>query len=97
MGVHDFETKSEFEAKVFNTEDDKLMVLDCFATWLDVDQIPDAAKELGIRGMPSFMFFRNGDKIDEVVGANPAAIENRIKKHTGRDDEEKPAAPAAQN
>ena len=29
--------------------------------------------------MPTFMFFRNGEKVSEVVGANPKAIEAAIK------------------
>lgn len=56
---------------------------------LDVDEVPDVAQELGIRAMPTFLLFKNGDKVDEVVGANPKALENAIKKNLGE------AAPAA--
>jgi thioredoxin 1 len=31
--------------------------------------------------MPTFILFKDGDKVDEVVGANPKAIEAAIKKH----------------
>jgi thioredoxin 1 len=41
--------------------------------------VPDVAQELGIRAMPTILFFNNGEKITEVVGANPQAIENGIK------------------
>ncbi|CEJ57158.1 hypothetical protein PMG11_05863 [Penicillium brasilianum] len=42
---------------------------------VNVDDVPDVAQELGIRAMPTFLFFNKGEKITEVVGANPHAIE----------------------
>ncbi|KAF2846869.1 thioredoxin-domain-containing protein [Plenodomus tracheiphilus IPT5] len=45
---------------------------------LDVDEVPDVAQELGIRAMPTFLLFKAGDKIAEVVGANPKALEAAI-------------------
>jgi thioredoxin 1 len=45
----------------------------------DVDESPDVAQELGIRAMPTFLFFKNGEKITEVVGVNPPALEAAIK------------------
>jgi thioredoxin 1 len=44
----------------------------------NVDEVPDVAQELGIRAMPTFLFFDKGQKITEVVGANPRAIEDAI-------------------
>lgn len=50
---------------------------------LDVDEVPDVAQELGIRAMPTFLVFKDGEKIQEIVGANPkallAAIESAVK------------------
>ncbi|OAL03829.1 thioredoxin-domain-containing protein [Phaeosphaeriaceae sp. SRC1lsM3a] len=48
---------------------------------LDIDEVPDVAQELGIRAMPTFVFFKNGEKVGEVVGANPKAIEAGIQEH----------------
>jgi thioredoxin 1 len=46
---------------------------------LDVDEVPDVAQELGIRAMPTFLLFKNGEKVAEIVGANPKALEAAIK------------------
>ncbi|KAF2829337.1 thioredoxin-domain-containing protein [Ophiobolus disseminans] len=48
---------------------------------LDIDEVPEVAKDLGIRAMPTFVFFKNGEKVGEVVGANPKAIEAGIQEH----------------
>jgi len=48
---------------------------------IDVDEAMDVAQELGIRAMPTFLLFKNGEKVAEIVGANPAALEAAIKKN----------------
>ena len=45
---------------------------------LDVDEVPDVAQELGVRAMPTFIFFKDGEKVDEVVGANPAKLKSTV-------------------
>ncbi|KAJ5692349.1 Thioredoxin [Penicillium macrosclerotiorum] len=50
---------------------------------IDVDKVGDVAQELGVRAMPTIMFFQGGEKITEVVGANVPAIEAQIKALTG--------------
>ncbi|CAO3664508.1 hypothetical protein G6F70_006645 [Rhizopus microsporus] len=40
---------------------------------VDVDERADIASEYGIRAMPTVMFFKNGEKVDEIVGAGSAA------------------------
>ncbi len=47
---------------------------------LDVDEVPDVAQELGIRAMPTFLLFKGGEKVGEVVGANPKALQAAIEK-----------------
>jgi thioredoxin 1 len=49
---------------------------------VDVDEAPDVAQELGIRAMPTFIFFKNGEKVDEVMGAVPPAIVAAVQKHS---------------
>lgn len=48
----------------------------------DVDELSDVAAELGVRAMPSFYLFKDGEVVDTVVGANPPALEAGIKKIT---------------
>jgi len=48
---------------------------------VDVDEASDVAQELGIRAMPTFLLFKNGEKVGEVVGANERALEAAIKQH----------------
>lgn len=98
----------EYNESVIEASKEKLVVLDCFATWcgpckmispvmvelsnksdyadaayikIDVDESPDVAQELGVRAMPTFYFFKGGQQVDQLVGANPAKLEELIKKH----------------
>ncbi|CAI7599307.1 unnamed protein product [Penicillium glandicola] len=48
---------------------------------VDIDKVDDVAQELGPRGKPTFMLFKDGSKITEVVGAVPSALEQGIKTH----------------
>merc|ERR1712230_5271 len=98
MTVHNLADKTSFGTSVYNASGDKLVVVDCFATWcgpckviapefedkvdfykIDVDEVPDIAQEPGVRAMPTFMLFKNGEKVGEVVGANKKALEQAIK------------------
>lgn len=45
----------------------------------DTDDVPDLAMELGVRSLPTFYFFENGDKTDSnVTGANPPALKKTV-------------------
>jgi len=109
MGVHNLADKASFGQSVISADPQRLVVLDCFATWcgpckviapevvkfseseeykdkvlfykVDVDEVPDVAQELGIRAMPTFVLFKNGEKVGEVVGANKMALEAAIRKN----------------
>ncbi|KAI9142622.1 hypothetical protein BKA69DRAFT_264369 [Paraphysoderma sedebokerense] len=48
---------------------------------VDVDDLPDVAQSCEIRAMPTFKIFKDGKQIDEIVGANPSALESKIASH----------------
>ncbi|MCJ1261542.1 Cytoplasmic thioredoxin isoenzyme 2 [Lobaria immixta] len=48
---------------------------------LDVDEVPDVAQELGVRAMPTFILFKNGEKVGEIVGADKNSIEAAVLEH----------------
>lgn len=49
---------------------------------LDTDKNPDAAKQYGIRSIPSFILFKNGQPVDRLVGAIPkTTFTNLLDKH----------------
>ena len=46
----------------------KLIVGKC-----DVEENEDLAAEFGIRNIPTVLFFKNGDVVDKLIGAQPKA------------------------
>lgn len=47
---------------------------------LDTDELDTVAQQLGVRAMPTFFFFRGGKKVDELIGAQPPALLEGLKK-----------------
>ena len=53
----------------------KLVVGKC-----DVEENEDLAVEFGIRNIPTILFFKNGEVVDKIIGAQPKAkIEEKFK------------------
>ncbi|KAJ3306579.1 Cytoplasmic thioredoxin isoenzyme 2 [Kappamyces sp. JEL0829] len=48
---------------------------------LDVDEVPEVAEKAEVRAMPTFQIYKNGQKVEEIVGADPAKLEAAIKKY----------------
>ena len=45
---------------------------------VDVDAVPAVAQMCSVSAMPTFAFFKNGQKVDELVGADPRSLEAKI-------------------
>ncbi|CCU74750.1 unnamed protein product [Blumeria hordei] len=45
---------------------------------VDTDMIQDLGKKMGVEAMPTFIFYKDGNKVHEVEGADPVQLE----KHT---------------
>ena len=49
---------------------------------VDVDGMDqDIIRQCEVSAMPTFQFYRDGKKIDEIVGANPGKLEALIKQY----------------
>jgi len=48
----------------------------------DVDAAQDVARRYAVSAMPTFLFLKGQTKVDEVKGANKAALENALRKHS---------------
>lgn len=41
---------------------------------LDVDANPETTVKYGVRNMPTFLIFRNGELVDRIIGAVPGKL-----------------------
>jgi thioredoxin 1 len=45
---------------------------------IDVDDNPDTAARYNVSAMPTFVFIKNGQVVDRLMGANPARLQELI-------------------
>lgn len=48
---------------------------------VDVDACQDIARDVGIRSMPTFIMFAKGERREQMLGADPSALEFLLKKY----------------
>ncbi|XP_064629787.1 thioredoxin-like [Lineus longissimus] len=48
---------------------------------VDVDDNGETAEKYDISAMPTFLLFKNGDKVGDVVGASEAKLKEKIDSH----------------
>ncbi|GAA5890606.1 hypothetical protein JCM5296_004312 [Sporobolomyces johnsonii] len=48
---------------------------------VDVDQAQDVARRFAVQAMPTFIVMKGSSKVDEMKGANPAGLEQLVRKH----------------
>ena len=48
---------------------------------VDVDQLGELAAQLGVTSMPTFLFFRDGEMIDSMRGADEAGLRALVDEH----------------
>ncbi|KAB1671664.1 thioredoxin family protein [Klebsiella pneumoniae] len=63
---------------LFNKHSDALASDSYAFAKFDTDDVPDLAFELGISSIPAFFFFENGDKANDIKGANPPALKKAV-------------------
>lgn len=59
---------------------------------INVDENQELASNFGVRGIPMFLLFKNGEVADQLVGARPkSAFEALIERHTEQQAERQTA------
>mgnify|MGYP006109169279 CR=1 FL=1 len=48
---------------------------------VDVDEAADVAEKCGISAMPTFQFYKGGNKVDSFSGADEAKLKALVQKH----------------
>lgn len=48
---------------------------------VDVDELEDVAADAGVSAMPTFKLYKDGNAVDELVGASKDKLEELVKKY----------------
>jgi len=51
---------------------------------VDIDEVPDVAAEYGVVSMPTFLFIRDGQEIDRIVGADRKELQRKCNQYANR-------------
>jgi len=51
---------------------------DCIFIKVDVDEIEELVDEYSVKVMPTFVLFRNGQKVDSIEGNNPDGLRAKV-------------------
>ncbi|CAG8702832.1 4982_t:CDS:2, partial [Racocetra persica] len=54
---------------------------------VDVDQLQDVATTAQVRSMPTFKFFKNGQQVAQLIGANVEELRRLVAQHVGSPEE----------
>ena len=46
---------------------------------VDVEEVPNVAADNGVSAMPTFLFFKNGENVNQIRGAMPPAVTAAVK------------------
>jgi len=48
---------------------------------IDVDENPDTAAKYSVSAMPTFLFLKQGEVVDRLMGANASRLQELIQEH----------------